>query len=58
MRVVTLPSTTGRVTAIAGNARENGPEGDGIGATDVTSFGGISGIVGRHGESLTTAPVA
>jgi hypothetical protein len=52
-RVVTFPSTTGRVTPIVGFADENGPEGDGIGATDVTSFGGISGIVhDRNGMFL------
>jgi hypothetical protein len=44
-RVVTFPLTTGRVTPINGGADENGPEGDRIGGTDVSSFGGISGIV-------------
>ena len=46
-RVVTIPRATGRVTPIAGNAPENGAEGDRIGGTDVESFGGISGIVHR-----------
>ena len=46
-RVVTFPSTSGRVSPIT-IAEQNGPEGDGIGATDVTSFGGISGIVHRR----------
>jgi hypothetical protein len=44
-RVVTFPHTTGRVTPIEGGAGENGAEGDRIGGTDVSSFGGISGIV-------------
>jgi hypothetical protein len=52
-RVVTFPSATGRVNPIEGVAARNGPEGDGIGGTDVTSFGGISGILhGRNGMFL------
>ena len=52
-RVVTFPSATGRVNPIEGAAPENGPAGDGIGGTDVTSFGGISGIAhGRNGMFL------
>jgi hypothetical protein len=47
-RVVTLPSVTGQVTPIVGRAGSNGPEGDGIGATDVYSWHGISGIVHRR----------
>ena len=47
-RVVTVPSVTGQVTPIVGNAGSNGPEGDGIGATDVYSWHGISGIVHRR----------
>ena len=53
-RVVTFSSVSGRVSPIEGVAPENGPEGDGIGGTDVTSFGGISGIVhSRNGMFLT-----
>ena len=47
-RVVTVPSVTGQVTPIVGGAGSNGPEGDGIGATDVYSWHGISGIVHRR----------
>ena len=47
-RVVTVPSVTGQVTPIVGGAERNGPEGDGIGATDVYSWHGISGIVHRR----------
>ena len=56
-RVVTFPSATGRVTPIAGNAPENGPEGDHqAGGTDVESFGGISGIV-HHRNGMFLAGV-
>ena len=47
-RVVTFTGVSGRVTPIDGGSPENGPEGDGIGGTDVSSFGGISGIVHRR----------
>ena len=63
-RVVTIPSATGLVCPIDGGAAENGPEGDGIGKTDVTSFGGISGIVHRRngmflaGVFLTDEPAS
>lgn len=45
--VVTFPEVTGTVTPIAGMAEEVGPAGDGgrYGTTDISSFGGISGIV-------------
>jgi hypothetical protein len=47
-RMVTVPSVTGQVTPIVGNAGWNGPDGDGVGATDVYSWHGISGIVHRR----------
>ena len=47
-RVVTFPKAIGRVTPIVDRAGENGPRGDGAGPTDVSSYGGISGIVHRH----------
>jgi hypothetical protein len=47
-RVVTVPSVAGQVTPIVGKAGRNGPEGDGIGGTDVYSWHGISGIVHRR----------
>ncbi len=47
-RVVTVARVTGQVTPIVGNAGSNGPEGDGVGATDVYSWHGISGIVHRR----------
>jgi hypothetical protein len=51
--VVTFPTVTGRVTAMMGSLGYNGPGGDGAGETDITSYGGISGIVdGRHGNFL------
>jgi hypothetical protein len=43
-RVVTFPSVTGRVNPIAGGP-DNDPNGDLIGATNVKSLQGISGIV-------------
>lgn len=46
-RVVTVPEITGEVTPIASEYPYNGPGGDGVGATDVSSYGGISGIVNR-----------
>jgi hypothetical protein len=52
-RVVTFPSIAGRVTPVDGMAPRNGPEGDGVGPTDVASWRGISGIVhGRNGMFL------
>ena len=53
-RVVTFSGVSGRVSPIEGVAPENGPEGDGIGGTDVTSFGGISGIVHRRNGMFLT----
>jgi hypothetical protein len=44
-RIVTFPSITGSVNPIMGDAEWNGPAGDGVGGTNVLSFGGISGIV-------------
>ena len=44
-RIVTFPSITGRVNPIMAYDDWNGPAGDGVGATDVESFGGISGII-------------
>jgi hypothetical protein len=63
-RVVTVPRATGFVNPIAGEAADNGPGGDGEGATDVTSYKGISGIVHDTngmflvGVFLTDAPAA
>ncbi len=52
-RIVTFPRIVGAVTPISGAAQNNGAAGDGIGPTDVTSWGGISGIVhGRNGMFL------
>jgi hypothetical protein len=51
--VVTFPAVTGKVTARMGSLGYKGPGGDGTGETDITSYGGISGIVdGRHGMFL------
>jgi hypothetical protein len=47
-RVVTIPSASGRVNPIVGRVKYNGPEGDGIGGTDVYSWHGIAGIVHRR----------
>lgn len=44
-RIVTFPSVTGRVNPIMDYDDWNGPAGDGVGGTNVESFGGISGIV-------------
>jgi hypothetical protein len=63
-RVVTFPSATGRVNPIVGNPDVNGAAGDRVGPTDVTSYGGISGIVHRRngmflvGVFLTDEPPA
>jgi hypothetical protein len=52
-RIVTFPSITGSVNPIMGDAEWNGPAGDGVGGTNVLSFGGISGIVhAGHGMFL------
>ncbi len=47
-RVITVPRATGRVKPIDDYPARNGPAGDKIGATDVESYEGISGIVHRH----------
>jgi hypothetical protein len=48
--VVTFPTVTGKVTARMGSLPYHGPGGDRKGETNITSYGGISGIVdGRHG---------
>lgn len=47
-RVVTVTNVTGQVIPIVGTTGSNGPEGDGVGATDVYSWHGISGIVHRR----------
>jgi hypothetical protein len=44
-RIVTFPSVTGRVNPIMSYDDWNGRAGDGVGSTDVESFGGISGMV-------------
>jgi hypothetical protein len=51
--VVTFPTVKGKVTARMGSLPYKGPGGDGKGETDITSYGGISGIVDRrHGQFL------
>jgi hypothetical protein len=51
--VVTFPTVTGKITARMGSLPYTGPTGDGTGETDITSYGGISGIVDRrHGMFL------
>jgi hypothetical protein len=47
-RVVTLGTVTGTVTAMQSLVDPTGPGGDGQGATDISSYGGISGIVDRR----------
>ena len=47
-RSVTFPQVTGLVYGRIGQAPANGPEGESLLGTDVTSFNGISGIV--HGK--------
>lgn len=44
-RILTVTSARGCVNPIRGQAPWNGPAGDGVGKTDVTSFEGLSGIV-------------
>jgi hypothetical protein len=52
--VVTFPTVTGKVTARMGSLPYTGPAGDGTGDTNITSYGGISGIIdGRHGMFLS-----
>lgn len=61
-RVVMFPSVAGRVNFWTGNVPWNGPAGDGVHPTDVSSYEGISGIVHRRNGSflvgvfLTKAP--
>jgi hypothetical protein len=51
--VVTFPTVTGKLTARMGSLGYKGPGGDGKGETDITSYGGISGIIDRrHGMFL------
>jgi hypothetical protein len=51
--VVTFPTVKGKVTALMGSLGYKGAGGDGSGETDITSYGGISGIVDeRHGMFL------
>jgi hypothetical protein len=51
--VVTFPTVKGKVTARMGSLPYKGPGGDEKGETDITSYGGISGIVDRrHGQFL------
>jgi len=62
--VVTFPRITGKVTPLHGYAGYNRAGGDRVGATDVESYGGISGIVDRQsgmflvGVFLTDEPPA
>ncbi|MCP9487590.1 MAG: hypothetical protein MSC30_17220 [Gaiellaceae bacterium MAG52_C11] len=44
-RIVTFPKIVGKVNPIVRMAPYNGPGGDGVGPTDVSSWPGISGIV-------------
>jgi hypothetical protein len=63
-RVVTVPRAAGRVKPIDDDPAANGPAGDKVGATDVESHGGISGIAHRRngmflvGVFLTDDPPA
>jgi hypothetical protein len=51
--VVTFPTVMGKVTARMGSLPYKGPGGDDKGETNITSYGGISGIVDRrHGQFL------
>jgi hypothetical protein len=52
-RTVTFPAVRGRVNPVASEPRWHGPEGEVEARTDITSFGGISGIVHRTGMFLT-----
>ncbi len=53
-RIVTFPRTAGRVNPIVGGADDNGAAGDRVGATDVTSYRGLSGIVHRRNGMFLT----
>ena len=53
-RIVRIPKATGQVNPIEGSAPDNGPGGDRMGPTDVTSYGGISGIVHRRNGMFLT----
>ena len=63
-RVVSFPGISGQVNPIVGTTEDNGPGGDGVGPTDVTSYRGLSGIVHRRngmflvGVFLTDDPPA
>jgi hypothetical protein len=46
--VVTIPTITGKVSPMTALVGYSGAGGDGKGATDITSYGGISGIVDRR----------
>jgi hypothetical protein len=46
--VVTIPTVTGKVSPMSALVGYSGAGGDGKGATDITSYGGISGIVDRR----------
>jgi hypothetical protein len=51
--VVTFPTVKGKVTALMDSLPYRGPGGDPKGETDITSYGGISGIIdARHGMFL------
>jgi hypothetical protein len=60
--VVTFPTITGTVSPMQRLVDRNGPGGDRQGATDITSYGGISGVVDRGngmflvGVFLTDSP--
>jgi hypothetical protein len=45
---VTIPTITGKVSPMTALVGYSGAGGDGKGATDITSYGGISGIVDRR----------
>lgn len=52
-RIVTFPEVIGCVNPtsdVGSGGKWNGPDGDHVGRTDVTSYGGISGIVYQHNE--------
>jgi hypothetical protein len=46
--VVTFPTITGSVSPMQALVGRNGPGGDKEGATDITSYGGISGVIDRR----------
>ncbi len=52
-RIVTFSAVIGCVNPISdvgSGGKHNGPEGNGVGRTDISSYGGISGIVYQHNE--------